>query len=225
MGLSYCFIGGKTKVFKYLRLNAFYKLLQPFSKIMRKGRMELFVTIMKPNSAMKILDLGGQPDIWDFIQFPLNITCLNLPGVTINDYQSHHQITYIEGDACDMNYFQPGDFDLVFSNSVIEHVGEYEKRLQFAREVLRLSNRYWIQTPSKYFPIEAHCGMPFWWFYPQPLRSYFLRKWAAKVPAWTEMVASTSVVSSQELKSILPNCKIIREWWFLFPKSSIAYRV
>ncbi len=212
-------------MFKYLRLRIFYALLTPFSKMMRKRRMVLFVKLMKPTSGIRILDLGGQPGIWDCVEQPLNITCLNLPGVAITDHQSHHQITYVEGDACSMPYFQPGDFDLVFSNSVIEHVGDHNKRLQFANEVLRLSEKYWIQTPSKCFPIEAHCGMPFWWFYPKALRSYFLRRWEKKLPAWTEMVATTSVVSASELRDILPGCKTKYQWLLVVPKSLVAYSI
>lgn len=210
---------------KYLRFRIFSALLKPFSNTMRKRRMALFVKLIKPTFGMKILDLGGQPSIWDSVELPLNITCLNLPGVAITDHQSHHRIAYLEGDACSIPDFHPGDFDLVFSNSVIEHVGDYNKRVEFANEVLRLSDKYWIQTPSKYFPIEAHCGMPFWWFYPTELRSYFLKKWEKKLPAWTEMVSTTLVVSERELLDILPGCEIKYEWFFLAPKSLIAYSV
>lgn len=212
-------------MFKFSRLRIFHGLLIPFSKMMRKKRMALFTKLMQPTSGMRILDLGGQPDIWDCIELPLNITCLNLPGVAATTHPSHHQITYVEGDACNMPYFQPGDFDLVFSNSVIEHVGDHNRRLQFANEVLRLSKKYWVQTPSKCFPIEAHCGMPFWWFYPKALRSYFLRRWRKKLPAWTEMVATTSVVSANELRNILPGCKIKYEWLIVVPKSLVSYSV
>lgn len=207
---------------KYLRINIFYALLKPFSSVVRKRRMGLFMKIMKPTSEMRILDLGGQPEIWESVEPVLNITCLNLPGIVKKNHQSHHNIIYLEGDACNMPDFQPGDFDLIFSNSVIEHVGDYEKRLQFANEVLRLSNKFWIQTPSKYFPIEAHCGMFFWWFYPKALRSYFIKKWAIKLPAWAEMVKTTTVISSSELRAILPGCTLKHEW-IIFPKSIMAY--
>lgn len=209
-------------ILAYLGVKVFSALLKPFSNSTRKRRMALFVKLMKPMPAMKILDLGGQPAIWDFINTPLNITCLNLPSIATVEHTTHHQITYVEGDACSMPHYAFGDFDLVFSNSVIEHVGCHEKRLQFANEVLRLSSKYWIQTPSKYYPIEAHCGMPLWWFYPQSLRSYFISKWKKKLPDWTEMVETTTFVSSSELQNIFPSSTIKYEW-VLFPKSLIAY--
>lgn len=207
---------------KYLRFKIFRALLNPFSAYMRNNRMRLFIKTMTPVKGMKILDLGGQPFIWDFVDIPLNITCLNLPGIVIKNHNSHHEITYVEGDACDMPNFQYGDFDMIFSNSVIEHVGNIEKQIQFAREVTRLSNHFWIQTPSKFFPIEAHCGMPFWWFYPPFLRAYFLERWSKKLPAWTEMVSTTTFVDKKNLEIFFPNCEILTEW-FIFPKSLIVY--
>jgi len=63
----------------------------------------------------------------------------------------------------DLQLNQDGEFDLVFSNSVIEHVGDFERMRQFVHEARRVAKSYWIQTPSKWFPIEPHCGMPFWW--------------------------------------------------------------
>lgn len=184
--------------------------------------MQLFVKLMAPKPGTRILDLGGQPEIWDTVKPALNITCLNLPGIAHRAHNTHHKITYVEGDACNIPYYKPGDFDIVFSNSVLEHVGGQDKQMEFAREVQRISKLYWIQTPCKYYPIEAHCGMPFWWFYPEWLKSYFINGWAKKLPAWTEMVTSTTVISKNELEYLLPGGTIITEW-FVFPKSLIAF--
>ena len=213
---------GKVAFLKYARFRLFTFLLEPFSKMARKRRMSVFEATFKPTDGMKILDLGGQPDIWDSIKPVLSITCLNLPGIAKSDHFTHHEITYIEGDACNMPYFNKNEFDVIFSNSVIEHVGDSEKQRQFAREVQRLSENYWIQTPSIYFPIEAHCGMPFWWLYPTWLRNYFLLRWKKKLPVWAEMVETTTVITEKQLKDLFHDCKIKTEW-LVFPKSIIAY--
>jgi len=209
-------------MFKYFRIKLFYTILRPFASYTRGARMRLFIKIMKPVEGMKIIDLGGQTDIWDYVEVPLKITCLNLPGIAMINYETHHDIKYVEGDACDMPNFKFGDFDMVYSNSVIEHVGNIEKRTQFADEVKRLSNNYWIQTPCKGFPIEAHTGMPFWWYYPSWLKKYLINRWSIKLPAWTEMVKTTTFVNKEELKTMLPNSDIRTEW-FIFPKSIIVY--
>lgn len=209
-------------MFRYLTFRSFQSLLKPFSAFSRKRRTKEFIRLMKPKKHMRILDVGGQPEIWDSVDTPLLITCLNLPGIAANDHPTHHEIAYVDGDGCNMPEFNSGDFDLVFSNSVIEHVGSYEKRKMFAKEIQRLSKKYWIQTPFKYYPIEAHCGMPFWWLYPKSLRSYFLKRWRKKLPAWTDMVEGTDVISIKELRALFPDTEIAKEW-VIFPKSIIAY--
>lgn len=97
--------------------------------------------------------------IWDHVTEPLAITILNLPGIARAEHRSRHALTYVSGDACCAPQYPDKSFDVVFSNSVIEHVGDDEKQAQFALEVRRIGKSYWVQTPSKYFPIEAHCGI------------------------------------------------------------------
>ena len=134
---------------RYLRFNLFKGLLGPFSRKSRIKRMQSYVALMGANQKASVLDLGGQPMIWDGVSSPLNLTILNRPGIASADYPSKHHITYVTGDACDVCEFGAESFETVFSNSVIEHVGPAEKRAAFAREVRRLGKSYWVQTPSK----------------------------------------------------------------------------
>lgn len=210
--------------FKYLRFNIFEFLLIPFQKQMRKSRMTLFLEKIQPVKNMKILDLGGTPEIWDFVDLPLNITCLNLSiNTKMRNYKTHHNIVFIEGDACNLSQFEYGDFDLVFSNSVIEHVGGNEKQTKFCDEVKRISDKHWIQTPHKNFPIEAHCGMFFWWYYPDWIKQYFINGWSKKLPAWTDMIVNTTFIDKDNLRKMLPKSRIFIEHYLIFPKSIIAY--
>jgi len=50
--------------------------------------------------------------------------------------------------------FRDGSFDIVFSNSVIEHISSPEDQQRFADEVRRTGRAYWVQTPDYRFPIE-----------------------------------------------------------------------
>ena len=208
---------------RYLRFNLFKLLLGPFSRKSRIKRMKAYVALMGTNRDESVLDLGGQPMIWDEVSSPVNLTILNRPGIAVVDYPSKHHITYVTGDACDVREFGAGSFETVFSNSVIEHVGPADKRAAFAREVRRLGKSYWVQTPSKWFPIEPHCGMPFWWFYPERVRRYFIERWRRKLPAWTEMVEETTVLDSAELRLLFPEATILVERYLGAPKSYVAY--
>jgi SAM-dependent methyltransferase len=186
-------------------------------------RMRAFAALMGIREGMSVLDLGGTPLIWDSVRLPLDITILNLPGIALSHIASHHKIRYIEGDACNVAGFEDGQFDCVFSNSVIEHVGPADKQADFACEVRRLGKSYWVQTPSKWFPIEAHCGMPFWWFYPARLQQYFIEGWRRKLPSWTEMVEGTRVLTKPDLRQLFPEATIRVERVVGIPKSYIAY--
>jgi len=208
---------------KYLRLTVFTKLKQPFSERSRKKRMRACVELMGVREGMSVLDLGGYPLIWDSVRSPLDITILNLPGALHNKPASHHKIRYVEGDACRVMGFDDRRFDCVFSNSVIEHVGTADKQADFAREVRRLGKSYWVQTPSRWFPIEAHCGMPFWWFYPAKLRQFFIERWRRKLPAWTEMVEQTRVLTKADMQQLFPEARIWVETVCAIPKSYVAY--
>jgi len=200
-------------------------MLEPFSNRQRKKRMEMFSTYISDCDieVPRILDLGGQPEIWQHILQPLNITILNLPGITVPVSKSVHYITYIEGDACNVAQYEDFSFDVVFSNSVIEHVGDNEQQKSFANEVHRLAKSYWIQTPSKYFPIEAHCGIPFWWYLPRSFRELMIERWRKKLPKWTEMVEGTTVLTKARIKELFPQATIKSESVFGFVKSYIAY--
>ncbi len=210
---------------KYLRVQLFRKFLTPFSDYTRRSRMKWFLEFLGTagSGTLRVLDLGGQPHLWQWVERPLDITLLNLPGNGEKIESSHHRLTYVEGDACDVKAYADRSFDIVFSNSVIEHVGDAEKQKAFAREALRLGRRYWVQTPSKYFPIEAHCGMPGWWFYPQWLRNYFIRGWKRKLPSWTEMVEGTRVLRKEWLGDLFPDGRIRTERILGFPKSYIVH--
>jgi hypothetical protein len=176
---------------------------------------------------MTIIDLGGSPMIWGLVDLPLNITLLNVE----HDPNSHsdaerirqHTFSFITGDACDVDL--PSDsFDIAFSNSVIEHVGDKARRAAFAKQVRRLAPKFWVQTPAKYFPIEAHTGMPFWWYYPEDLRQALIKKWRRDLPLWTEMVEGTTLVGRAELQHIFPEAVVSPERAFGIVKSYVAFR-
>ncbi len=80
------------------------------------------------------------------------------------------------------------------------------------------------QTPSKYFPLEAHTGMPFWWYYPPFLKRRFIADWERKVPAWTDMVKGTTVLSAATMQRFFPDGALRVERIAGLPKSYTLYR-
>lgn len=52
--------------------------------------------------------------------------------------------------------FRDKEFDWVFSNAVIEHVGDDGRQLNFLNEMMRVARSVYFTTPNKYFPLESH---------------------------------------------------------------------
>lgn len=212
---------------KYARIHLFYRLLRPFSEARRAQRMKLFAQSLDLHDGMRVLDLGGAPQFWkNFDLYAFDITVVNLPSmlepgeVTVG----RHTVKKLAGDATDMSDHSPNSFDLVFSNSVIEHVGDDAKVRAFSENVKRLAPRYWVQTPSKWFPIEAHTGFPFWFLLPQGVRDMMIKRWRKKLPAWTEMVEETIVLERKRLQSLFPDGDLLVERFAGFPKSYCIFR-
>jgi len=57
--------------------------------------------------------------------------------------------------------FNDNEFDWVFANAVIEHVGGAKEQIIFINEMLRVSKNVFFTTPNKYFPVEAHTNTLF----------------------------------------------------------------
>jgi ubiquinone/menaquinone biosynthesis C-methylase UbiE len=98
--------------------------------------MNLFLKLLDVTKNKTILDLGGTSQMWHGTGFERNVTLLNLTSLKPEDIKQGFKC--IQGDALNMYMIENNEFDLVFSNSVIEHVGSFENQKQFANEILNL---------------------------------------------------------------------------------------
>ena len=90
--------------------------------------------------------------------WPERITALGLhDGAGFRARYPH--VPYVQGDACALP-FPDGAFDVVFSNAVIEHVGDRERQRLLVSEALRVGRRVFVTTPNRRFPIEVHTRLP-----------------------------------------------------------------
>lgn len=196
----------------------------------RKRRFAFFQSLLsRLDRPIHILDIGGTEAYWktmglDF-EDQLFITLLNLTqhDVTLPN------LTSIVGDARSVQA-DNASFDVVFSNSVIEHVGNYQDQLQMAKEVVRVGRRYFVQTPNKYFPLEPHFLFPFFQFLPRWIRVLLLQNfnlgWFVKTPDKAkarEIVEEIRLLSKREFISLFPNASIFQEKVFGMTKSFVAY--
>jgi hypothetical protein len=121
-------------------------------------------------------------------------------------------------------------FDLVFSNSLLEHLGGHSARRRFAEVVAGLAPRYVIQTPYRYFPVEPHWMFPGFQFLPVGARAYIAPRWRlGHTYGWDERQATnevmqTDLVSAAEMRDYFPDAEIVWERVGGVPKSMMAIR-
>lgn len=212
------------------RLIRFYRWIWRFWK---ERRFQRFVTALHPGPSDVLLDIGGYPFNW-FCRGNLihKVDVLNLELQPLEQTPAGApEIRAIAGDARRLD-FTDRVYDIVFSNSVIEHVGPLEDQQAFAREARRVGRRLWIQTPAKACPIEPHyLGLFIHWF---------PAAWHVPMARWTSIRGLTRSATVEDLRSIarhtrllgkrefaamFPDCEIWTErlWWVL-PKSYVAIR-
>lgn len=130
-------------------------------------------------------------------------------------------VTVVQADGTALP-FADREFDVGFSNSVIEHVPRHLQPA-FAAELGRVARRYYVQTPNRYFPIEPHYQLPLFQFLPERLRKTLNRRftlgWQAK-GQWEEI----TLLSAADLRRLFPDAEIHREKVFGLTKSLIAVR-
>ena len=198
---------------------------------MRRKRFMFFLSLMESAPRpLRILDVGGTPGFWlrmDPFNFEgIQLVLLNLQPQTVD----HPAMTAMGGDATNMPQFSDGEFDVVFSNSVIEHVGPLEAQQRMAAEVQRVGQRYFIQTPNRYFPIEPHFLVPFFQFLPLSLRvwmaMHFNLGWYKKFPDKAKATAAVSeirLLTRNEMARMFPTGQIYEEKLLGLTKSFVAY--
>jgi hypothetical protein len=124
-----------------------------------------------------------------------------------------------------------GTFDLVHSNSTIEHVGPWLQMLKAAAEITRLANAYYVQTPNFWFPVEPHFRAPLLHFLPELRARLVMRVRLGFAETRSEtmsdamlQVQDARLLDRRQLAALFPDAEILDERFFGLTKSLIAIR-
>lgn len=193
--------------------------------------MRLFERTFQITPRTRILDVGGSASIWSYASVRPRLTILNLPAALERGPGAE---SLVAGDGCRLPFLDSA-FDIVFSNSVIEHVGARAQQQQFAWEIARVGRCYWVQTPNRRFPVELHLMLPLIHHLPKRLQ----RAIATRFTVW-QMLARPSeaqrrfyidhflndlnLLDTRELRSLFPGARIVKERFAGLSKSIIAVR-
>ena len=190
---------------------------------------ELINSLPKPVS---ILDVGGTENFWQQMglagNHDYNLTILN---ITESPVQQKENMKFVKQDASDLGIFSDDSFDVVFSNSVIEHIPLKANRQKMASEIARVGIRYLVQTPNYYFPFEPHFLFPCFQFFPFSLKIFMLRNfnmgWFTKCNDTKQaklLLEQNQLLKYSEFHSYFPTSNIRTEKFLLLNKSFIAVK-
>lgn len=191
-----------------------------------------------------VVDVGGTLRYWrEWAGFlppgaVSRIDVVNLPGQMQSLAGTETEISgirfrFLAGDVASAAGVPGLDsrYDVAHSVSTIEHVGSADAQRAFAGALLRLGRSVWVQTPAKEFPLEAHFRLPFFAWWPLPLRAFFNWRFRLGVMPrhrdWKEAVAfcrDTRLLSRRAFARLFPGCRIWTERFLLFPKCRVAMR-
>jgi ubiquinone/menaquinone biosynthesis C-methylase UbiE len=209
---------GKSRVSQIKTL--IRRLAQPIHEHFRGGKSERFLGLLNAQPG-KLLDVGGGTGMnGEFTRLyqrfdSVTLVNLNPPG---HDAEAGYNLRIVNADGRSLPFVDKS-FDWVFSNAVIEHVGDWEDQNRFAAEVRRVASRgYFVTTPNLYFPIEPHALLPLYQFYPDRLKPFALRI----SPGYMKEAEHIELLTEKKLKTLFPEAQVKR---VNFASALIAFHV
>jgi len=192
--------------------------------------MRRFARTFAITAETRVLDVGGTAMNWDYLGVLSGLVVLNEE----RERRDKAGIVWVAGDGCSLP-FRDGAFDIVFSNSVIEHVGGPERQRAFANEIARVGRAYWVQTPNRWFPVEPHLLTPFLHWLPAGMRAALARRFT--VWQWItrpspdrrafyieHFLRDIHLLGPAEMELLFPGARVIRERFLGVTKSLVAAR-
>ena len=169
----------------------------------RRRKLELFLETFRPGPETTVVDVGvtdsgfgaGGHATDNFFEaaypWPEQITAV---GVTELDRfaAAFPGVRTVRADGRSLP-FADREFDLAFSNAVVEHVGGRDAQRAFVHELCRVARRVFVTTPNRRFPIEVHTLWPLVHWLPRPLGRRL-------VPALEDI----ELLSGAELRALFP---------------------
>lgn len=208
---------------------AFDKIAELISPYFRSRRMNQFLAEFSPTEKTSILDVGGHPMFWKDSPVRSRITIINSSILELTS-PDHGRFELLAGDARSLP-FPDKAFDIGFSNSVIEHLSNWREQQRAARELERVCNHIWVQTPARWFPIETHLKTPLVHYLPVKVQRKVIRHFTVwglmSRPAKEDIDAfldEIALLTYKDMQALFSDCKIMRESLLFLTKSYVAIK-
>jgi len=205
----------------------FVTVNKPIIGSFRKRRGALILKTFPNISDMRVLDLGGSIHFWfesGLIDHVKQVIIYNISASEVDiSNQSSPKVTFKLYDGRNLPETD-ASFDLVLSNSVLEHI-PLSGRMQVAKEIVRVGRRGFVQTPAFEFPLEPHFVMPFVHWFPRSIGRLLIRlsPWAllsrhsAKVQ--DAYFAEVQLLTKSDVQDLFPKKRVEAERLLGLPKA------
>jgi SAM-dependent methyltransferase len=190
----------------------------------RLRRYQLFVTLCELKPDERILDVGaGAGGALERFNQTNPIVALDVSPPPPGTWLDAENVTIVTVDAdADRLPFDDGAFPVVFCSSMIQYVPA-ERRSALADELRRVSERYFVQTPNRRFPIDPHYQVPFIQFLPRRARRWLTNRltlgWRTRGDD-----AAFEMLTRKEIASLFPDAEIHSERVLGLTKSFMVVR-
>lgn len=199
---------------------------------------ELLVDRPRP---MKIIDLGGTAAFWKKWGISeddrIEITLINNHHIDKTNMGTEGTLPFIRQeirDARDVSESEYEQFDLIFSNSFLEHLESADAQRQICEKIEASGRDYFVQVPNKYSLIEPHFPhplVPFFALYPKSLQAWLLTKHhfgsGSREPSYEsakERLKYSHPLGIGDVRKLLPSATVVKEYTFGIPLSIVARR-
>ena len=217
-----------------------YDDVNSFGSRMRRRRAAdlrlLIENCFRRKGTVSIIDMGGEAKYWNILgedylkQHRVAITLVNKSEENLPDNPNPALFTTVIKDCCSLSY-EDQSFDIAHSNSVVEHLMDWEHMRAFAEQTRRVARDYFVQTPSFWFPIEPHFKAPFFHWLPEPVRiGLVMRRRFGTHPRATSVdtamgfVQNVRLLDRRQFVDLFPDGRIVREKIAGLTKSFVAIR-
>jgi len=149
----------------------------------RERKLRLFLDLMQPTAETTVVDVGitdagfgaGSTDNFFEALYPWPAQITGVGHTRLDRFAlAFPAVRAVRADGRDLP-FADGEFDLGFSNAVVEHVaGGRDGQRRFVHELCRVSRRVFVTTPNRWFPLEVHTLLPFVHWLPAGARDRLL---------------------------------------------------
>lgn len=154
--------------------NFFRAIAERVSERNRRRKYEWFASQTALPADAALLDVGYEGkeyhkmsnSLEKLYPYPHRITALGLPQDNSEFMARHPEVRIVtyHGGRFPM---ADNEFDVAWSNAVVEHVGTRDSQVKFVAELLRVAPVAFFTTPNRYFPIEVHTLTPLLHWLPQ----------------------------------------------------------